>query len=87
MTRRKARYGAVLFCCYEIYDSRFSRYCLENWVDCVSVTRDKMIVIISYVERIVTNGYKGLTKTRSRRGNTLTFWYHSFYTLELKLQH
>ena len=53
----------------------------------MSVTRGKMIVIISYVERIVTNGYKGLTKTRNRRGNTLTFWYYSFYTLDLKLQH
>lgn len=53
----------------------------------MSVTRDKMIVIISYVERIVTKGDKDLNKTRGRRGNTLTFWYHSFYTLELKLQH
>ena len=39
----------------------------------MSVTRDKMIVIISCVEHIVTKGYKVLTKTRSRRGKSLDF--------------
>ena len=43
----------------------------------MSVTRDKMIVIISYVERIVTKGDKDLNKTRGRRGNTLTFTHWS----------